>query len=164
MCDSRIITKDRIPTGYKGYLNDRFGYAVAYPSGFLIPRGESDNSDGQKISSTHQDVVLSVWGSWNTLEESTSDIAQDFKNGEYLPYGTKTRPTVTYSIIRKNWVVMSGTYNGRVIYFKDVLDKYGEYAMTFTYPISMKQKYDPMTVEIAHTLIRYQEPYGWHGK
>ena len=143
-----------VPKGYDCYINDRFGYSVAYPHGVLFEQGEGTNGDGQAITSKSGDAKLLVYGSLNVLDHTTKDNYREFKANGDGPYDHPTPPTITYTAIRKDWMVASGYANGNVIYHKYMLDKYGDINLTFIYPIKKKAYYDPIAAKIAASFGR----------
>jgi len=147
-----------VPKGYDTYVNARFGYSVAYPHGILFPQGESENGDGQHITSKHRDVDLAVWGSLNTLDETTKDLYKEFKTEGYANDRASTTLRITYAVVKKNWLVVSGYEDGKVVYYKAVLDKDGEIGMTFVYPIKEKAQFDPIAAKITASFARSSAP------
>jgi hypothetical protein len=100
------------------YSNDRFHYAVSYPSDLLYPQGESDNGDGQLFLSKDAKARVTVFGSYNALENTLDTFFEDASRG-----GRSDEPNkvVTYKTMRDNWYVVSGFDNGAIFYSKRFL-------------------------------------------
>ena len=61
--------------GWRTYENERFGYEVDYPEELTRVR-KSDNGDGVELSSEDGDLFLTVWGSYNALNETIEEIKE----------------------------------------------------------------------------------------
>jgi hypothetical protein len=59
------------------YENARFGYHLTYPTGLFAPQPESDNGDGRHFKARNGGADIAVWGAFNALEQSPSDIADE---------------------------------------------------------------------------------------
>jgi hypothetical protein len=124
---------------YAIYENGRFGYAVAYPEGLLIPQGEAENGDGQRFLSKEEDAELAVWGSHNALDETLKERYDRAAKGE------SGKRSLTYRTIRKTWFAVSGTEGDRVFYEKTLLRNGVFYTCLISYPKSKKGTYDRIT-------------------
>lgn len=98
-----------IAAGWRTYGNARFGYSIDIPPGFSKVK-ESENSDGGVATSSNGNVELSVWGSYITEGDFTSEIGwridQDRSDGW----------NITYRKQQLKWAVWSGAKNNRVFY------------------------------------------------
>ncbi len=135
----------RRQTKLHSYFNDRFGYAILYPS-VLFPQGEAGNNDGQKFMSIHADAILTVYGKYNTLNKSLESLYDEAARG-----GLSDDPkrVITYCVLRKDWFVVSGYDNGQVFYEKTIMNKDEIQCMDFVYPERLKSYYDPLVAKIA---------------
>jgi hypothetical protein len=125
---------------YKTYSNARYGFSIAYPSGLLIPQGESDNGDGQRFVSRDGSATLTAFGA-NRLERSLRDEFQTAQENRH----------VTYKILKGNMFVVSGTENGKIFYQKTLLS--GDAFKTFIIEYDEQQRnvFDSITTRIARS-------------
>ena len=96
-------------TTLKRYYNSRFGYSILYPSSFNIIK-EPENGDGCRFSKDNN-TYLSVWGMYNSLDETLEEVYNQYKS-----------KSPAYYRIKDNWFVISdNTDNGYIFYQKTVL-------------------------------------------
>jgi hypothetical protein len=118
------------------YQNSRFNYTITYPS-FLNKRQESENGDGCKFY-MDDNTYLIVSGMYNALDESIISRYNEYKS-----------KSVTYSIQKDNWFVISDyTSNGNIFYTKTVLQNGVFFTATFYYPAKDKDKYNSVIKKI----------------
>lgn len=135
---SQIISAQ---TNFKTYSNARFGYSISYPSNLLTPQGEADNGDGQAFMGDA--AMMRVFGS-NYIAEGS--LQKDFNLG-ISEFGAKN---VTYKLLKKNYYVISGKKDGKILYLK-TMKKPGEAYVTFVieYDESKRTVYDKIIPLIA---------------
>ena len=121
---------------FNSYQNSRFNYTITYPS-FLNKRQESENGDGCKFY-MDDNTYLIVSGMYNALDESIISRYNEYKS-----------KSVTYSIQKDNWFVISDyTSNGNIFYTKTVLQNGVFFTATFYYPAKDKDKYNSVIKNI----------------
>ena len=127
---------------YRNYSNARYGFTIAYPSGLLIPQGESDNGDGQRFVSKDGRATLLAFGA-NRLGRNLRDEFQSAQENR----------TVTYKVLKPNMFVVSGTANGKIFYQKTLLR--GDRFKTFIieYDESERAVFDSITTRIARSFV-----------
>ena len=125
------------------YLNQRFGFSVAYPKDLLQPQGESQNGDGQKFKAKQGKGELSVWSSHNALDQTIQEAFQSYSKPPFQP---------TYKIIKPTWYLFSGLDRGNVIYQKGILQGGIFTTILFEYPTSEKPTWDPLISKIVNSL------------
>jgi hypothetical protein len=134
-------------TSYETYVNARFGYEIAYPTGVLRPQKEAENGDGRVFLSKNGTAELRVWGQYNALTKTLKEKYQE----DLDEYGSG----VTYKSIKSRSYVISGIKGGKIFYKKTILKGDGGdsgdtyYMFTMTYQKSDKVKYDPIVERIA---------------
>lgn len=127
------------------YCNAKYSYCVGYPAALLEPQGEPDAADGQKFVSKDKAVVLTVWGSFNALDEKLpatyeSAVASLEKEGV----------KVTYKLLRPPWFVASGTSaRGQIHYRKTFLVNGIFKTLLLTYPSARKTEFDQLVGKIV---------------
>src|SRR5262245_29890674 len=133
---------------YQRYTNLRFGYAVSYPAGVLIPRGESDNSDGQIFRSGDGDAEMRVFGRYNVFDETIKSAFQKAAAGD-----DANGRVVTYKVVKRDRYIVSGRQNGRIFYEKTMLK--GDVFKTFMieYDETANAKYDPITARVSRSFV-----------
>ena len=121
---------------FNSYQNSRFNYTITYPS-FLNKRQESENGDGCKFY-MDDNTYLIVSGMYNALDESIISRYNEYKS-----------KSVTYSIQKDNWFVISDyTSNGNIFYTNTVLQNGVFFTATFYYPAKDKDKYNSVIKKI----------------
>ena len=125
------------------YLNQRFGFSVAYPKDLLAPQGEPTNGDGQKFKAKTGKGELSVWSSHNALDQTIPEACQSYIKPPFQP---------TYKVIKPTWYVFSGLDRGNVIYQKGILQGGIFTTIRFEYPTSEKPTWDPLIAKIVNSL------------
>ncbi len=133
-------------SGYKTYVNARFGYRISYPADFT-PQEESQNGDGRKFTSADGQAELAAWGSNNALDRAIAEEADadyEFLLKERFP-GSK----ITYKTRGKNFFVYSGTVGDRIFYWKKIHRGDTIVGFEFVYPAAQRARYDAATTVIA---------------
>ena len=135
---------------YGIYVNERYGYSIKYPKQ-LIAKGISDNGDGQIFRSESGTSELRVFarscidGVNETPERYIATTLAARKNG---------RLKLTYQKRGRDFAVVSGLQNGKVIY-KKLLSKDGWCTeLSFSYREREKAIYDRATAKIAASFKR----------
>ena len=103
---------------YNTYINDRFGYQIAYPL-FLKPQGEPTNNDGQVFLSKSGDAEMRAYGGY--LVAFTFD--EEYNNALTDNWNQKGKPVITYKARSKDWFVVSGTIAKKIFLQKEFLQE-----------------------------------------
>ena len=138
--NAKLPTNDAI--SYDTYINPRFGFSIMYPT-ILPPQPEPENGDGRAFSNG-KDEEMSVFASYNVLDDSIEEIFQECKSS-YIG-------TVTYALQKDNWFVVSGTdEEGAILYRKTILTDDIEYTVNLIYPKAKKQLYDEIVEKVTNS-------------
>ncbi len=134
---------------YSQYINHRYHYAVSYPAAILVPQGEPDAGDGQHFLSKGRDVEMSVWGSYNALDETIQSRFQDRARSHI-----KQEPDrqVTFKRLAKDWFVVSGFRGEKIFYERTILKGAVFITVNISYPAADKATWDPIVDTISKSL------------
>ena len=137
---------------YQRYCNERFGYCLEYPSS-LIPQPEAHNGDGRVFNDKAGQERLRVYGTgdWTFNGEGTAiTLGQlyrmELKGGRYP---SKPARVVTYSVLKKDWFVLSGTVGKEVFYLKVVAREDAFCYASLKYPKADSATYNPVAARLA---------------
>jgi hypothetical protein len=134
-------------TKFKTYTNQRFFFTVDYPSTFRMSPPDFDG-DGRIFTSQDKKVEIRAWGGYNALFHT---LKEEF-DFEAKDLGAQ----ITYQHMGKNWFVISGICNGKIIYQKTLLRKERDvdifYTLRIEYPAANRNEYDPIIGHIQHSL------------
>ena len=137
---------------YQRYCNDRFGYCLEYPESF-VPQAEAQNGDGRVFLDRKGRERLRVYGTgnWNFTDDVTAiSLAQLYKielRGGRFP--SKPPLVVTYSTLKKDWFVLSGTSGGEVFYLKVIAKDDAFCYAWLRYPIADTAICNPVAAKVA---------------
>jgi hypothetical protein len=141
---------------WRPYVNQRFGYSVDIPTGFLWPLPPPPNGDGLAFESADGQVSVSVWGSNNALEWSFDDYFRAALAREDLG-------RVTYQRKTEGWYVLSGyrpaptpNWTGEVIFYERVAIDSGGNAISgllVLFPPALKDFMDPIVTRLSRSLM-----------
>jgi hypothetical protein len=96
-------------TGWRTYVNARFGVSVEYPDALSVRDPEPENGDGQRFRTPDGAASLKVYGSYNVERQSVGELLQAYK-AEGVNY--------VYSAAGRNWFVLSGKKAGTIGYMR----------------------------------------------
>ena len=133
---------------WQHYLNARFGTRADYPADIFARSSTSDNGDGVRLTS-QDGAVLTIFGSWNALEQTPETLAASLQENDPQRYGA-----VTYREVKPKLLVLSGIRQGRVFYERRAFgDPSGAvHAMIIEYPLARRRSYDPLVVRLSRSL------------
>lgn len=119
------------------YHNLRFHYSIDYPT-FLIPQGESENGDGQRIKNSNSELI--VYGSYypKRIDEAFNTAMGELKNFK-----------ITYSTRKNDYFVISGENATQIAYFKTIFICDENINMQLYYPKADKTTWDPIIARIT---------------
>lgn len=128
------------------YENARFGYRIDIPPGFA-GGGEADNGDGQVFTSADGTQILRVYGGFNT-----ESFVMTIRAG--LGFARDAGWTLTYTRVKDDWAVYSGTRGRHILYARAIPlcngDAYASYELD--YPSADKTAMDPVIERLNATL------------
>ena len=140
---------------WRPYVNERFGYSVDIPAGFLNPLPPPENGDGLAFESADGQVSVSVFGSNNALAWSFDEYFQAALLREDLG-------RVTYQRKAEGWYVLSGyrpaptaNWTGEVIFYERVaIDSRGSAisGLLILFPPALKDFMDPIVTRLSRSL------------
>ena len=147
-------------TEWKTYVNNGVGYSIEYPANLKhipykvwAPQGDPASSQQWRLQ------IFRAEGGKVDLEiytHPTEKTLQEFFNDE-IAKRTEGGDRINYSIIKDNWFVISGSnVKGFEFYHKLFMGESQEQGrwfvdFDFTYPISQREIYDPITSRIARS-------------
>lgn len=134
---------------YKLYVNERYGYEIAYPADF-IPLGVAPNGDGQVIESPGREAELRVFA--ETCFGAKETVGKFIAS--YVARERQHEITITYRHGGKEFAVVSGYEGNEVFYTKLLIDGDWCTEFTFKYPSARKTAYDPVATRIATSFKR----------
>lgn len=133
-----------LDTGWRTYVNARFGVSVDYPDMFSVRDPEPDNGDGQAFRTPDGGAKLTVYGSYNVNRQSARELMQAYKT-DGVNY--------TYSTATTNWFVLSGKKAGKIGYMRCNLgpsDVVG--CFDIEYPEQQAVKWAPIVERLGRSL------------
>lgn len=133
----------RAEAGWGDYVNVRFQYHICYPSTIFTPEDESANGDGRRFSSDDGSSLI-VYGSNNALDESPKALADEIATRLAGAAG-KT----TYSAIRPDLFVVSGTQQDKIFYAKGILRNQQYKIFEIIYPAAQAPRYKRLMEKIV---------------
>jgi hypothetical protein len=131
-------------TGWRTYVNARFGVASDYPDVFSVRDAEPANGDGQTFRTADGEAKLTIYGSYNVDKLSAGELMQAYKTAG-VDY--------SYSQSARNWFVLSGTKAGRIGYLRCNLarsDVVG--CFDIEYPSADSAKWAPVVERLGRSL------------
>jgi hypothetical protein len=131
------------------YLNERFGFQLAYPSAVFEPGEAPDGGQGMVFTSRDGAAQLLVSAGRNTSGETLGSYRRFVLSKSYPD------ARIEYAPVRGSWFVLSGT-NGDTMFYERITFRCGGkviYGWQMTYPVAERQIYDPI-VEAVHRSYR----------
>jgi len=98
------------------YDNDRFGYSIAVPPGF-VGQGQSQNGDGQAFVLPGRVTSLTVWGGLTGVVHNGFEVMAEASIGHDTDEGWN----ITYRVTTPKWASWTGTKGGNILYRRMVL-------------------------------------------
>jgi hypothetical protein len=132
--------------GSERYANARFGYTLDYPSALLTPLPEAANGDGRVLQGVNSRARITVWGGYNSQDETPAQIAQS-KSVGCIPGGRK------YQTVKSDVLVVSCETSQGVRYSKSLLAADGRLvSFDLTYPKAERAVWDAATSRLSLNL------------
>ena len=130
------------------YTNHKYGYLLAWPRKLLTAQGESDAGDGQVFTAPDGRAQLTCWAGFNSVSQQPLKAA--FVKAQQEP-GLQ----VTYKHLGKDFFVVSGVKEGKILYRKTIMTALVQAAFVLTYDASLKSTFDPLVGDIAKSFIAH---------
>jgi hypothetical protein len=128
------------------YVNDRFGFSLAYPADVFAMQPPPENDDGRTLVAFNGAKIL-VFGGYNVGADTLASKRASLTGADYA--------RITYNATGKNWFVVSGhrTIGGvdSIFYEKYIVSAPSDtiHSLIVTYPAKSKAGYDPIVDRIA---------------
>lgn len=135
-----LLLTSGLHASYEQYCNPRFNFCVDIDTRWGKEPSPSNN-DGRSFFDG-SGFKMSVWGSYNALNESLRQSMQNAKNDF---------DSVTYEAIRGNWYVLSGYKEANIVYIKVFLQNDTFYTLLMSYPRHEKDIYNPITARLSQS-------------
>ncbi|MCW5682090.1 MAG: hypothetical protein KF794_11660 [Xanthobacteraceae bacterium] len=133
--------------GWRTYANPRFGTTADYPSQIFSRREPPPtNGDGQAFTSTDGSARLSIYGSFN----STDDTPRSYVDNYVRPEGP-----LAYEHITGNFFAASGVRGDRIHYLRCNFGRGNPgiiHCFAIEYPAREKQRWDAIVTRISASL------------
>lgn len=134
---------------WRKYTNERFGFALSYPS-TLIAGPEAQNGSGRELHTPDKAFSLAV--SAHFFHPDIDDTYEARWNEELSTLGD----TITYKKKTPTWYVVSGVAkDGTEYYHKLYREGRNWVALHMTYPHAQNAKYDKWVEEIVKRFVPF---------
>jgi hypothetical protein len=131
---------------YDCYTNHKYGYLIAWPKKLLVAQGESDAGDGQRFNASDERAQLTCWAGFNTVaKQSLQKMFQEAQQESGLQ--------VTYKHLGKDFFIVSGILDGKIIYKKTVKSALVQATFVLSYDQALKEAFNPVVADIAKSFI-----------
>ncbi|MFU2207534.1 hypothetical protein [Solidesulfovibrio sp. C21] len=131
---------------YDWYTNHKYGYVIAWPKKLLTALGESDAGDGQIFKDADGQAELICWAGWNSVGTNSIKVL-------YIKAQQEIGSRVTYKYMGKNFFVVSGIKDGKIVYQKTIKNKVITATFILTYPKSSSAVFNPLVGDIAKSFV-----------
>ncbi len=131
---------------YSTYTNVRFSYSICYPTGILIPQGESANGDGQQFLAQNGAAKVLVYGS-NAVGETPQ---QELQLDENYYLNNNSLSTITDQAINQTSFTFSGS-SPSVAFYEKTLMQNGQYK---TFSIQYNQQAASIFAPIVSEMVQ----------
>jgi len=128
------------------YVNDRFGFSLAYPADVFVMQPPPENDDGRTLVAFDGAKIL-VFAGYNIANDTPASKRASLQGVDYA--------LTTYNATGKNWFVVSGhrTISGvdSIFYEKYIVSAASDtiHSLIVTYPARFKARYDPIVDRVA---------------
>lgn len=126
---------------WQTYGNSRFEYAIDFPSKLLNPQKEADNGDGRLFYSKNKDTKMTVFASYNALEEKLENHASDAKK--------HCNNKQSYFIQKADMFAISCKISGKIFYQKTYFKNDIFYNFYIEYPANQQKIWDKIVSKIS---------------
>jgi hypothetical protein len=129
-------------TQWATYTNVRFAFAVDYPRDIFQSYTEADNSDGATFKTNAPGVELRAYGSYNIGSKSPRAYVTGYYAGK----------TLSYSSVKRDSYVVSGTKDGVIFYDRCNFTGDRVLCVNLVYPAAQKDKWDKIIARVSRSL------------
>jgi len=133
---------------YDCYTNHKYGYLLAWPKKLLAAQGESDAGDGQVFAAPDGRAQLVCWAGFNSVLKRPLKAA--FQEAQQEP-GLQ----VTYKSLGKDFFVVSGFQEGKIVYRKTVMTALVQATFVLTYDQSLKDTFNPLVGGMSKAFLAH---------
>lgn len=128
-------------------INERHGFAIAYPSELFEQTGIPKTDEGEAFISKDGKAKLLVGAFENADHQSLEDYRKYLLNEQYS--GAK----IDYAPVKERWFVLSGDRNGQTFYERVSFTCGGKLINSWAmlYPTSERKIYDRVVEAVAQT-------------
>lgn len=141
---------------YERYYNDRFKFSILYPNGLLNKQDAPVNNDGRTFISDNSNIVMNVFGRYNTLNFLYSDKRAIKKL--YRRESNQPHRDFVYKELGDYYFLVS-YYNKftKLFYYKKVLLINNRIlTLTLRYDKSLKPELDSIVEKISRSFHGYE--------
>jgi hypothetical protein len=133
---------------WQRYYNEKFGFGLSVPSGFLARDAAASSPEGATLKSADGKVVVNVFGSDNRSGKSLSALVSAYKR-------STPDARVTYQWRGRRAAVLSGFQGGDVFYVRLAMSPRGDRVavLNMTYARDIKGKLDPIVTRLSRSLF-----------
>jgi hypothetical protein len=151
-----LLAAPALAASWAPYVNDRYGFTIDIPPGFVNDVPAPDADDGLTYHSLDGKAELAVWGNnlaGETFKEDTLGRIMSEKENQWL-ITYERAANAELSKPGGGWYVYSGTKEGRIMYAKSLAACRGEEALHFRieYPEDRKGEYASVVSRLAVAL------------
>ena len=131
---------------YGCYTNHKYGYVIAWPKTLLTARGESAAGDGQIFTAPDGQAELRCWAGFQSVDRQSLQAL--FHRAQQEP-GFQ----VTYTHLGKNFFVVSGKKDAKIVYQKTITGRDITATFVLTYAPSRSAVFNPIVGDIAKSFV-----------
>lgn len=126
------------------YRNPKFGFAIEYPAGVLVPDPRPAPDAGALFASADGKIRLLASAGSNETSESIESYREFVLKEIYIG------AAIDYAPVRKSWFVLSGTKDGETFYERITFACEGRviYGWQLRYPTSERVQFDRVVERI----------------
>jgi hypothetical protein len=140
-----------LDTGWRSYVNARFGTRIDYPDALFSPRPPPENGDGLAFEG-RDGASFTISASYNVLAYTAESLEASLHqpvSGERDPYAN-----VVFRMRRPDYLILSG-FRGDIVYYDKFLfagDHETIHHFAISYPRAAKSLYDPIVERMSRSL------------
>ncbi len=135
------ISQSNPNSDWTTYGNGRFEYIIDFPTKLLIAQPEADNGDGRIFISKDKTTKMTVFASFNAIEEKLDKHANDAKK--------HCNNKQSYFTLKPDMFAISCKVNGKIFYQKTYFKNDTFYNFYIEYPISQQKTWDKIVSKIS---------------
>jgi hypothetical protein len=124
------------------YTNVRYAFTIDYPRDVFTGFTEADNSDGATFKTDAPGIELRAYGFYNIDNKSPRAYVAEYYAGK----------TLTYSSVKRDSYVVSGTREGTIFYDRCNFTGDRVLCVALVYPAAQKDKWDKVVTRVSGSL------------